>query len=105
MHREERIHFATNYSKSAHIWTCQNFAVFTGYNVASVAAGNATIKKYTLWGYFHHYYVFLFIFDGPAIRGYSQKIRGYSLECPGLTPRLMSSLKRSPGLQEEQKYC
>jgi hypothetical protein len=51
MHREERIptlnlqHFATNYSKSAHTWTRQNFAVFTRYNVASVAAGNSITKK------------------------------------------------------------
>ena len=66
MQREERIptlnfqHFATNCSKSAHIWTCPNFAVFTGYNVAYVAAGNATTKKPTLRGYFPHYYVFVF---------------------------------------------
>ena len=65
MHREERIptlnlpHFATNYSKSAHTWTRQNFAVFTRYNVASVAAGNSITKKQTLWGYFQHYDVFL----------------------------------------------
>ena len=30
-----------------------------------------------------------FLFDGTDIRGCSQKIRGYSLECPGLTTRLL----------------
>ena len=85
--REERIptsnlqHLAKNDSKSAHVWTRQNVVVSTRYNVASVAAGNLTTKKYTLRGYFQHFYYYFYFFDGTAIRGYSQKIRGYSLEC------------------------
>ena len=33
----------------------------------------------------------IMFFYGTAIRGYSQKIRGYSLECPGLTTRRIQS--------------
>ena len=90
MRREERIptlnlqHLAKNDSKSAHIWTRQNVVVSTRYNVASVAAGNLITKKYTLRSYFHHYYYYYFFFDSTAIRGYSQKIPGYSLECCSL---------------------
>ena len=37
--------------------------------------------------------IMMFFFYGTAIRGYSQKIRGYSLECPGLTTRLCRAFK------------
>ena len=57
--------------------------VFTCYNVASVAAGNATPKNNTHYGTIFIIVMFLFfLFDGAAIRGHSQTIRGYRLECP-----------------------
>ena len=42
------------------------------------------------------YIQFFYFFFTAEIRGWSQKIRGYSPECPGLTTRLMHTLE--PGL-------
>jgi hypothetical protein len=86
MNREERIptlnlqHFATDFSKSAHTR-----------NVRILQFSPATMLHLWLLEIQPERSKLFFFFDGTVIRGYSQKIRGCSLECPGLTTRLEES--------------